>query len=191
MMDPSISEGTGPAHPDHKKRPASLASLEEINRALDGLQPLASKIDELKTGILDKEADILNVILQRISPLIPLLSKDYEACYRHELILLTKTERVKLEDSVDFYSNYMLILYENGQLIDQHCYGENTISTRIGWEIINETYLTSTAAIINFGLDAIVEGLMKIIKDARELFVLKSELENRFIALTGLLEALQ
>ncbi|MGA9099311.1 MAG: hypothetical protein WB392_10315 [Methanotrichaceae archaeon] len=166
-------------------------ALEEINRALDDLQPLAPRINELKKEILEKEGEVLKVILEKVTPLIPLLSKDYGACYRHDLTILESTQRVNFEGDAAFYSEHMLILYENGRLIDQHRYGETITSSRIGWEIIDETKLNSMAAITAYGLEAIATGLTKAIREASQIAILKDELELKLDTLIDTLEELQ
>ncbi|MGA9099957.1 MAG: hypothetical protein WB392_13610 [Methanotrichaceae archaeon] len=171
-MKSSISGNT-----EHALPKASMASFEEINRALDDLQPLAPRINELKKEILEKEVEVLKAILEKVTPLIPLLSKDYEACYLHDLTILENTQMVNFEGDAAFYSEHMLILYENGRLIDQHRYGETITSSRIGWEIIDEIELSAMAAISAYGLEAIAVGLTKVIKAASQIAVLKDELE--------------
>lgn len=186
-MDSSISQNMEPALP----KPASpVDSLEAINRALDDLTPLASSIDELKQGLLDKESEILKVILQKITPLIPLFDEGSENYHRGELIILEKNQCVEFEEESAFYSDHILILYENGALIDKHCYGEKS-STRVGWEIVDDIKQTPMAAITAYGLDDIVEGLAKILDGVRSIYVLKSDMEERITALMNLLEALQ
>ena len=168
-----------------------MASLEEINRALDDLQPLAPRINELKKEIFEKEGEVLKAILEKVTPLIPLLSKDYEACYRQDLTIIENTQRVNFEGDTAFYSEHMLILYENGRLIDQHRYGETVTSSRIGWEIIEETELSPMAAITAYGLEAILAGLTKVIREASQIAILKDELELKLDTLIITLEDLR
>ena len=170
---------------------ASMASLEEINRTLDDLLPLAPRINELKKGILEKEGEVLKAILEKVTPLVQLLSKDYEACYLHDLTILENNQRVNFEGGAAFYSEHMLILYENGRLIDQHRYGETITSSRIGWEVIDETELSSMAAITAYGLEAIASGLIKAIREASQIAILKDELELKLNTLINTLEDLR
>ncbi len=186
-MDPPISQGT-----EHVllKYPAPLP-IAEINSALGDLQPLAPQIHALKKEILEKESEVLKAILEKIVPLIQLIGEDLEACYRRNLVILKNTQRVNFEGDAAFYSEHQLILYENGALVDQHRYGENTTIKRIGWEIIDQHHITPAEAITAFGLGAISEGLIATIKGASQLFIQKEDLENRLNTLINTLEALR
>ncbi|MGA9100247.1 MAG: hypothetical protein WB392_15095, partial [Methanotrichaceae archaeon] len=93
--------------------PATASMLSELTSSLTELQPLASKLIDLKKQTLEKEASILKAILEKLTPLVPLLSKDYEQCYRREIVILAREERVQLDD-FGFFSEHRLILYENG-----------------------------------------------------------------------------
>lgn len=170
---------------------APLASLEEINRTLEKIQPSAPRVNELEKEILEKEAEVLKVILVKITSLIPFLSKDYGACYRQDLTILENNQRVTFEGDATFYSEHMLILYENGRLIDQHRYGGTLNGSRIGWELIDGTELSTRAAINAYGLEAIAAGLAKAIKEAGQIVLLKDELELKLSTLINTLEALR
>lgn len=187
VMDSHIPQSTDHVPP---KYPAPLP-IAEINYALGDLQPLAPQIHELKKEILEKESEVLRAILEKIVPLIPLVGEEPEACYRRNLAILKNTQRVNFEGDAAFYSEHQLILYENGALVDQHRYGENTTIKRIGWEITDEHHLTPAEAIVAFSLGAISEGLIATIKEASQLFILKEELESKLDALINALEALQ
>ncbi len=69
---------------------------------------------------------------------MPMLSIDYEQCYRREIVILTNEERVQLEKDLGFFSEYRLILYENGLLVRMHRYGEWSEGLRPGWENTDE-----------------------------------------------------
>lgn len=127
----------------------------------------------------------------KITPLVPLLSKDYEQCYRREIVILTKEEWIHLEKGLGFFSEYKLILYENGVLVRMHRYGEWSEGLRPGWENTDEDELTPQAAITAFGLTAISEGLIKVLGEASSMVILKEELEGRLAALIEILDALQ
>jgi len=152
---------------------------------------LAAKISELKTEALSREAEGLKAILEKVVPLVPLLSKNYGACYRRELVILTKEERVQIEKSAGFYSEHKLVLYENGLLVKIHRYGEWSEEAQCpGWELTEEEEQTPQAAIVAFGLSAIADGLKKMLAGVPSALVLKEELEARLVALTKVLEAL-
>ncbi len=89
-----------------------------------------------------------------------------------------------------FFSEYRLILYENGLLVRTHRYGEWSEGPRPGWENIDEDELTPEAAITAFGLTAISDGLIKVLGQASSIVILKEKLEGRLSALTKILEAL-
>ncbi len=164
--------------------------LADLSTALDDFGSLAAKISELKSQALVREAVVLKVILEKVTPLVPLLSKNYETCYRRKLEILAKEERVQLEKNAGFYSEHKLILYENGLLVKAHRYGEWSEGLHPGWELTEEEEQTPQAAIISFGLDAIAEGLIKAFKEAPQVIILKEDLESRLAALTRVLEAL-
>ena len=104
---------------------ATTGMLSELSTTLAELQPLASKIADLKKETLEKECLILKAILEKLTPLVPLLSEDYEQYYRREIVILTREERVQLEDGLGFFSEHRLILYENGLLVRTHRYGQS------------------------------------------------------------------
>ncbi len=166
-------------------------SLTELNAVLGDFEPLASKVAELKKETLESEAQVLTAILERITPLVPVLSKDCEFYYRREIVLITDTKQVLLEQDAYFYSESKLILYENGSLVRMHRYGEFTGGHRPGWELIDEHSLTALAAVEAFGLNAIATRLVRMLKDASEMVVLREELEARLMALAKVLEVLR
>lgn len=46
-----------------------------VNVVLDGLESLAARMTDLKKETLEKETAVLEAIIKRVTPLIPLLSK--------------------------------------------------------------------------------------------------------------------
>ncbi len=171
--------------------PVTTGMLSGLNTALDELQPLALRIADLKKETLDREAAVLKAILEKVTPLVPLLSDDCEQYYRREIAILTQEERVQLENGYGFFSEYRLILYENGLLVRMHRYGECSEGLRLGWENADEDVLTPQTAITAFGLAAISEGLIRVLNNAASIVILKEELESRLVALTKVLDALQ
>ena len=186
------------ASPNHSENallivtdPATAGMLSELSTTLEELQPLASKIADLKKETLEREAAVLKVILEKATPLVPLLSKDYEQYYRREIVVLSREERVQLEDGLGFFSEHKLILYENGLLARTHRYGEWSEGSRLGWENTDEDVLTPEAAITTFGFMAISKGLIKVLGEASSMFIFKEKLEGDLAALTKALEVLQ
>jgi len=165
--------------------------LSELDVALDEFAPLASKIADLKKETLAKEATVLKAILEKATPLVSLLSDDCNQYYRREIVILTQEERVQLEKGYGFFSEYKLILYENGLLVRTHRYGECSEGLHLGWENEDEDVLTPETAIAAFGLTAILEGLVRFLGEASSMVVLKEELEGRQAALTEALEAMR
>ena len=149
------------------------------------------KIIDLKKETLEREAAVLKAILEKATPLVPLLSEDCEQHYRREIVILTREERIQLEGSLGFFSEHKLILYENGLLVRTHRYGEWSEGLHLGWENTDEDVLTPEAAIITFGFTAISKGLIKVIGEASSMVILKEKLEGDLAALTKALEALQ
>ena len=165
--------------------------LSELDTALDEFAPLASKIADLKKEILDREAAVLKAILEKATPLVPLLSDDCSQYYRREIVILTQEERVQLENSYGFFSEYRLILYENGLLVRAHRYGECSEGLHLGWENEDEDVLTPEAAITIFGFTAISKGLIMALGETLWMVTFKEELEGRLAALTEALEAMR
>jgi len=179
-----------------KTDPTTTRTLSELTASLADLQPIASRIADLKTETLEKEASILKAILEKLTLLVPLLSEDYEECYRREIIILTSEERLQLDD-FSFFSEHWLVLYENSLLARMHRYGQSMNhgqsmeASHIGWENIDEDVLTPEAAIIAFGFTAISKGLMRILGEASLMVIFKEELEGEVAALAEALEAIR
>ncbi len=126
---------------------ASQNPLADLSTALDDFASLAAKISELKAEALAREAEVLKAILEKVVPLVPLLGENYEACYRRELVILTKEERVQLEKNAGFYSEHKLILYENGLLVKARRFGQwSEGAQHTAWELTEEEELTPQMA---------------------------------------------
>ena len=186
MPSPNNPESAAPLAID----PATTSMLSELTTSLAELQPLASRIADLKKQTLEKEAFIMKAILEKLTPLVPLLSEDYEQCYRREIVILSREERVQLDD-IGFFSEHRLILYENGLLVRTHRYGQLSEGLHLGWENIDEDVLTPEAAITAFGFTAISKGLLKVLGEASSMVALKEELECEAAAFAKVLEVLQ
>ncbi len=187
MAAPNHPENTLLIVPD----PVTTGMLSDLSIALDELAPLAARIADLKKETLDREAAVLKAIMEKVTPLVPLLSYDCDQYYRREIIILTREERVPLENGYGLFSEYRLILYENGLLVRTHRYGEFSEGLHLGWENEDEDVLTPQAAIVAFGLAAISGGLMKVLGEASSMVILKERLEGRLAVLTKALEALR
>ncbi len=186
MVASTLSENA-PAEPNAD----SQTFLADLSTALDDFGSLAAKISELRAGALAREAEVLKAILEKAVPLVPMLGENYEACYRRELVILTKEERVQLEKSTGFYSEHTLVLYENGLLVKAHRFGEWSAEGQCTtWELADEEELTPQAAIAAFGLSAIADGLRKRIAGGPSVRVLKEELEARLVELNRVLEGI-
>ncbi len=190
-MAASLASGEIPAALSPKAGPHG--ELADLCAALGDVEWLAGQVDNLKKETLEKEATVLREILDRITPLVPVLSKEYEAFYRPMVVILTKRDEVPFptEKTTFFFSEQRLILYDNGHLIKAHRFGEFCEGPRPGWEMTEEAEMTAEAAIKAYGLPAIAEGIMALFEWARSAIVLKEELEARLAALSGVLEALR
>jgi len=169
----------------------TTGTLSELSTALDELQPLASKIADLKDETLERETTILKAILEKATPLVPLLSEECEQHYRREIVILAKEERIQLDDGLSFFNEPKLILYENGVLARILRYGEWSEGSRLGWENTDEIVLTPETAILTFGFIAILKGLIRALGEASPMDILKEKLECDLAALAKALEALQ
>lgn len=130
----------------------------------------------------------MEAIIKRVTPLIPLLSKAYEHYYRRRIILSHDRITVPIDGEAYFYSENKLILYENGQLVRTHRYGDCRESHGPGWELTDEFPLTASAAVVAIGLDAIAAGIIGVLKEASKTIILPKELEARLVALLKVLE---
>ena len=165
----------------------SLPASANVNVVLDGLDALAGMVD-LKNETLEKETAVLEAIIKRVTPLIPLLSKAYEHYYRRRIILSHDRITVPIDGEAYFYSENKLILYENAQLVRTHRYGDYRESHGPGWELTDEFPLTASAAVVAIGLDAIAAGIIGVLKEASKTIILPKELEARLVALLKVLK---
>ena len=162
-----------------------------VNVVLDGIESLAARMVDLKNETLEKETAILEAIIKRVTPLIPLLSKKQVYSCRCRIIIAHDRIDAPLDGRAYFYSESDLILYENGQLVRTHRYGDFRASPGEGWEIFDEYPLDASTAIEAIGLDAIVTGIINALEEAEETIILPIEVEARLIALSKILEGLQ
>lgn len=190
-MAASIAAGDGLATIIEQAGPCG--ELADLCAALGDVEWLAGQVTGLKKETLEREATVLRSILDRITPLVPVLSQEYEAFYRPMVVILTKKDEVPFptEKTTYFFSEQKLILYDNGHLIKAHRFGEFTEGPRPGWELTEEAEMTAEAAIKAYGLPAIAEGIMAVFEWARSAIILKEELEGKLAALSGVLEALR
>lgn len=169
------------------------ASIEELNESLADFEPVAKQAILLKEEMARAEAEIVEQIITILTPLVPLIDKSLESYYRKNAILAARGRAAPLPlDKVSrFYSEHHLVLYETGQLWDLHRFGETCcIEGRPGWEITEERELSPKEAVAAFGLQAIVDGTIDVLQNAKSTVVLK-ELEARISTLTKTLEALK
>lgn len=172
---------------------ASLSSspVHGLTRGLDDFEPLAKLVSDMKKETSEKEAAILKEALDRVTPLVPLIDSGRELYYRNSLNIVTRREEVPIdEDGSHFYSEYKLILYENGILSRVHRYGEMSYKPRPGWDLQDEEEITPQGAITAFGLDVISEGLIKALEGMSQALILGEE-EKRLATLKRILEALR
>jgi len=168
----------------------SLPASANVNAVLDGLDALAGMVD-LKNETLEKETAVLEAIIKRVTPLIPLLSKAYEHYYRRRIILSHDRITVPIDGEAYFYGENELILYENGQLVRTHRCGDYRESHGPSWEHTDEFPLTASAAVVAIGLDAVVTGIINALEDASGTIILSPEAETRLAALSKILEDLK
>jgi hypothetical protein len=99
-------------------------------------------------------------------------------------------ERVPLDDDRSFSSDLRLILYEDGHLTRARRFRE-TCTKGFGWEQEEEEELDCAAAVSLYGLDAIASGLAGTLGELSSIQALHGKLEERFLAIAKILEALQ
>jgi hypothetical protein len=169
----------------------SSLSVEDLNMLLSDTEALVSKAMELKEQAAEKEAVILREVLKRITPLVSILSRDYEPYYRRSVVILVNARRTQIGQSGCFFDETELILYETGSMVRSRRYGQESEDPHHpGWELREQLELTPGLAVRLFGLDSITEGLIRLLNDARERIVLK-ELEGRVKELAKVLEGLR
>ncbi|TFH52116.1 MAG: hypothetical protein E4G89_01715, partial [Methanothrix sp.] len=90
---------------------ASETTIANLCAALGDFEGLAGRIAELKAEAQWKEAEVLEEITKRVTPLVAIISRGGESYYRHEIIILTKREEVPLfiDRPTRFFSEHKLI----------------------------------------------------------------------------------
>ena len=169
----------------------SLPTPANVVVVLDGLDALASRVTDLKKETLEKETAVLEAIIKRVVPLIPLLSKTQVYSCRCRITIAHDRTDAPLDGGAYFYSESDLILYENGQLVRTHRYGDFRVSPGQSWEIFDEYPLDAAAVVEAFGLDAVAAGMGKALEEASEMIILSPEAETRLNALSKILEDLK
>jgi len=167
----------------------SSASLYEINQALGEFAPLAAKISSLKKDIIEKEAEILVDILEKITSLVPLLTPSLEFYNRCGLVIQSESREVPLYTGGFFFHESKLVLYENGDLVREFRYGSH--ANHLSWEDTESMKLTAEGAILLFGLDSIAESLAKVLRDVSMVKILTREMEDLFEVLVKHLMSLR
>jgi len=166
--------------------PASLAGL---NSALDEISPLPKKIATMRKEILQREAEALGQILQKVAPFVFLLD-DCEPYYRKSITILNRSERVPLDDDRSFCSEARLVLYEDGRLTRALRFSE-TCTRGFGWEQEEAEELDCAAAVSLYGFDAIVSGLAKALNELPSIKIMHQDLEERLEAVIKIQEVLR
>lgn len=170
------------------------APLAELNAALADFEPIAAQVSSLKAETARREAEILEQIISRVTPLVSIIGRKGESFYRRDIILVSRKDAapVALDSPSQFFSEHVLVFYETGALYDLHRFGETCCREipRPGWELCEERELSAREAVASFGLAEIASGMIKALQDAKGVFILKAELEARVDTLTQILEAL-
>ena len=169
----------------------SVPTPVNVNTFLDGLDVLAARVTDLKKETLEKETAVLEAIIARVVPLIPLLDRNQVHSCRCRITITHDRIEAPLDGGAYFYSESDLILYENGQLVRAHRYGDFRVSPGQSWEYLDEHLLNAAAVVEAFGLDAIAAGIVKALEEASEMIILSTEAETRLVALSKILEDLQ
>jgi len=172
-----------------RPQPEVPASLAKVNAALDDLSPLPAKIALQRKETLQREARALEAILQKAAPFVP-LRDDSEPNFRKSITILIKSESVPLDIDRSFSSDLRLVLYEDGRLTRALRFRE-TCTRGFGWEQEEEEELDCAAAVSLYGLDAIASGLAGALKELSSVRTVHRDLEERLLAMTKILEALQ
>jgi hypothetical protein len=172
------------------------ATIEELNAMLGDVGPLAKQIVDMQIETRAREGEILEEILAKVTPLVSIIGMPGDSYYRKDIIILTKRVEAPHLDGGSAYtfSEKRLVLYENGSLYCLHSFGEwlGKEHPRPGWEMVEERELTAEAAVDAFGLPAIAEGLIAVLKEGSQVIILKEEeLEARLSRLVDLLEVLK
>jgi hypothetical protein len=160
-----------------------------LNSALDELSPLPKKIAVMRNEILQREAEALGQILQKVVPFVFLLD-DCESYYRKSITVLNRSEKVPLDDDRSFCSEVRLVLYEDGHLTRTLRFSE-TCTRGFGWEQEEEEDLDCAAAVSIYGLDIIASGLARALNELPSIRIMHQDLEERLEAVIKIQEALR
>jgi hypothetical protein len=172
-----------------QRQPEMPASLAKVNAALADLSPLPAKIALQRKEILQREAEALARILVKAAPFAALLD-DSEPNFRKSITIFSKSESVPLDIDRSFSSDVRLVLYEDGRLTRALRFRE-TCTRGFGWEQEEEEELNYASAVSLYGLDAIASGLVGALKELPAVRIVHQDLEERLLAMTKILEALQ
>jgi hypothetical protein len=162
-----------------------------VNVVLDDLDALAARVTDLKKETLEKETAVLEAIIKRVTPLIPLLNNPQVYSCRCRIVIAHDRIEAPLDGGAYFYSENDIILYENGQLVRTHRYGDFRVSHGQSWEFFDEYPLDVSSAVEAIGLDVVVASIIKVFEEAAETIILPQEVEARLVALSKILEDLR
>jgi hypothetical protein len=159
--------------------------MTEILERIDQIAPLASKVDELKEQTIREETVVLDQILERIKPILPLVSYRIQKGYStsgqqgHEaredfhaikgLELVNNFKRIPTDkDYRGEYGGSRLVLFQDGRLVWERRAGEWSQWQGEGasWFIEEDSEFSTEQAVRKYGLQKIISGLEDELKEA-------------------------
>lgn len=167
--------------------PSSSDPLAELIAKLNEIQPLAANVATLKTSTIEKEAEALTAILERIRPLLGVTAHSIKTGYHtsgqqfskehvhyHDekgLILINSFEQECTDrDTRGDYSGWQLVLFADGGMKTLERAGDwsRWQGESSGWQITEEEDIAPEEAVRRYGLKRIMDGLADELKEATE-----------------------
>jgi len=165
----------------------STEALEELSAKLAEIAPLAERVGELKNATLEQESEALAMLIERIKPILPVVSSRIQCSYFHSgqqfheekttnhampgIELISTFKQINTDrDTRGEYGGSRLLLFQDGTLQWERRAGEwsRWQGESSGWRTEEETAFAPARAVAKYGLAAIVRGLGEELAEASE-----------------------
>jgi hypothetical protein len=164
-------------------------SLTELNALLDNFVPLVKKVSAAKTEAMQKEAEALEKILARVWMVMPYLHENGEP---GQCPLINRVEEVPLSKDSGIRVSNTLTLIEDGPLLARSFTVEHWgMNLSPSFEINDSQYVSCAVAVRTYGFEAIIDGLVDMLKCQISLDVEYKELQSRIEKADSLVSSLQ